>query len=262
MINTTNVQLTAVTKRYSTTAPFSDWKVACFRKCEGHFLMVFSSCLHLKQQILGCYYGYIFQSVSVSRVVKVWVGKERERENENTPRERSVIFSISTWAEQRPSTCTSHQTHIPPLMNLWLTPSPTLLSRSVISVFAPPHSHKRSHVAWYKSPAAERTRKKKRRRQMSNIKHTHCTYTADTPDLQQRLLRPNMWKATCVQAWQPSAHAFKLLLIKIASASLFWADSGTDRKPEEKKNRKQLVSTNPSNLQLTGKAVVVVVNNM
>lgn len=176
MINTTNVQSTAVTKRYSTTAPFSDWKVACFRKCEGHFLMVFSSCLHLKQQILGCYYGYIFQSVSVSRVVKVWVGKERERENENTPRERSVIFSISTWAERRPSTCTSHQTHIPPLMNLWLTPSPTLLSRSVISVFEPPHSHKRSHVAWYKSPAAERTRKNKKKKK-TNVKHkTHTLY--------------------------------------------------------------------------------------
>lgn len=81
-----------------------------------------------------------------------------------------------------------------------------LPSCGIISLFEPPRTF--THVAWFKSPAAERTRKK------TNKCHKN---TADTHDLQQRLLRPNMWKATCVQAkiLRPSAQAFQLPLMKL-----------------------------------------------
>lgn len=109
------------------------------------------------------------------------------------------------------------------------------------------------HVAFYKSPAADNKNE-------TNVKHkthryTYCTNTADTPDLQQHLRRPNAWKATCVRAkiLQPSEHAFRLPLMKLVQLhnasflSRFWdrarpIESRRGRKKQNKKNRKKLVS--------------------
>lgn len=91
------------------------------------------------------------------------------------------------------------------------------------------------------------------KRQMSNIKHTgavYCTYTADRPDLQRSLLRPNMWKATCVQgppAW--CCTCFQATSNEIGSASqcspsFFLSEpiprlNADDRKHKKKKKKER-----------------------
>lgn len=147
-----------------------------------------------------------------------------------------MIVSASTWAEWCPPTSqTSNKHHHRRACDyLPLHLQHHSLLQHHLPLWTSTHTH--SHVAWYKSPAAARTRK------MSNIKHTYCTYTADTPDLLQRLLRPNMWKATCVQAKIPDAFCtrFQAASNETGSASQCSLSetilllNTADRKPEEK----------------------------
>ena len=155
----------------------------------------------------------------------LWSGEWVEERQERTDPESLVWLSLHPHeAERRPPDLQRHQT--PP--HRWQTCDylplhpPSATHRSLLQHhFEPPRTHFAQHVAWFKSPAAEN--KKKERRQMSNIKHTdaaYCTYTADRPDLQQSLLRPNMWKATCVQgpaAW--CCTCFQATSNEIGSAS-------------------------------------------
>lgn len=101
-----------------------------------------------------------------------------------------------------------------------------------------------------------------REKRMSNTKHTHtyCTYTAaDTPDLQRRLLRPNMWEATCIQSkdpWRPSAFKLPLMeLVRLHNTLL-----SEQILSIEWKNTNRLVSSKSSDLQLFGAVQQHVVN--
>lgn len=148
-----------------------------------------------------------------------------------------MIVSKSTWAEWCPSTCTG-TICTPSRTNaeLSLSHSPTLLS----PLAASSRSLWTSTLTWplIQEPCSRVNEKKK-----TNVKHkthrrTHCTYTWDTPDLQQRLLRPNMWKATCVQAKIPDS----LLCMLLSCTSNekpqtipVWAESAAEHgKPEVK----------------------------